>query len=100
MVVRHHLSVHSMQRYIHSTNVHACIADEAMKTDSVLHCWEIIAHSIPPTYEEYSTELLRAVISLWVTVRVHAFAKEWTMNFQRKYKKGLRKSLQLKSSEN
>ena len=96
MVVRHHLSAKTMRTYEEGTDVRSCIIDEAMKTKSILSCWEVIAHSIPATYEQYSVELLHAVISLWVAVRAHAFAKEWTMKFQRKYKKGTRKSLQQK----
>ena len=57
-----------------------------MRTNSVLQCWETIAHTIPPTYEQYSVELLKAVINLWVAIRAHAFAKGWTMKFERKYK--------------
>ena len=38
----------------------------------------------------YSIELLKAVISLWVSIRGHAFAKGWTMQFERRYKKGTR----------
>ena len=88
-----------MQTYNQGTDVRSCIIDEAMRADSVLHYWETIAHSIPPKCEEYSIELLKAVISLWVTIRAHAFAKGWTMKFENKYKKGTRKSLQPKRTE-
>ena len=94
VIVRRHLSVQSMQTYNQGTDIHSCITDEIMRTNSVLCCWETIAHSIPHSYEQYSIELLKAVISLWVTVRAYAFAKGWTMKFEKKYKKGTRKSLQ------
>ena len=93
VVVRCHLSAQSMWTYNQDTDIHSCITDDAMRTNSVLCCWETIAHSIPPTYEQYSIELLKAVISLLVFVCTHAFAKGWTMKFERKYKKGTRKSL-------
>ena len=97
LVVRCHLSAQSMQTYKQGTNIHSGITDEAIRRNSVLCYWETIACSIPPTYEQYSIELLKAVISLWVSIRAHAFAKGWTMKFERKYKKGTRKSLQAKS---
>ena len=79
VIVRRHLSTQSMQTYNQGTNIHLHITDEAMKTNSVLCCWETIAHSIPPAFELYSIALLKAVISLWVSIRGHAFAKGWTM---------------------
>ena len=42
----------------------------------------------------YSIELLQAIIGLWITIRGHSFAKDWTMKFETKYKKGTRKALQ------
>ena len=94
LVVRRHLNVQKMQTYKQDTDIHITIVSEALRADTVLCCWEVIAQTIPPPYELYSMELLKAIISLWVTVRAHAFAKEWTMKFERKYKKGTRKSLQ------
>ena len=44
-----------------------------------------IADSISSQYDKYSVELLKAVVSLWVTVRSHAFTKGWTMQFERQY---------------
>ena len=43
--------------------------------------------------EKYSIELLQAVVDLWINVRAHLFAKEWTAKFERKHKKGTRKEL-------
>ena len=94
LVVRRHLNVRSMQTYDEGTNICLSITEEVLTTNSVLCCWETIAHSIPLSYEEYSIELLKAVVNLWITVRAHAFAKGWTMKFEKKYKKGTRKSLQ------
>ena len=45
--------------------------------------------------DQYSIELLKAVISLRVTVRTHAFSRGWTMQFERRYQKGTRKSLHI-----
>lgn len=64
-----------------------------MKSRSILEHWDHIAYSVPPKYEKYSLELLHEVISLWITIRGHSFAKEWTMTFEKKYSKGVRKTL-------
>ena len=52
---------------------------QVIETKSVLSKWEDITHRIPHRFEEYSIELLKAVVRLWTTVRLHAFAKGWTM---------------------
>ena len=76
IVVRHHLNVHSIKTYDQGTDVRTSIIDEAMRMDSISYHWKVISHSVLFMYEEYSIELLRAVISLWVAIRAHAFAKE------------------------
>jgi len=68
--------------------------EDVLRSEPVLLQWEEVASSIPHQYEKYSMELLKAVVSLWVTMRAHAFAQGWTMKFERRYKKGTRKSLQ------
>ena len=95
MVVRQHLNVHTYQP---ETNVRERILKEALGAHSILVYWEAIAHSIPSKYEKYSTELLRAIIKLWITIQGHSFAKGWTMKFETKYKKGIRKTLKEKSN--
>jgi len=41
------LRAQSMQTYKLGTDIHSCIADEAIKRNSVLCCWETFSHSIP-----------------------------------------------------
>ena len=90
----------SMQSHsLESVEIRSSIASKVVEAVPVLRVWESIATSISPTYEEYSIELLRNIIDVWVNVRAHAFSKVWTMKFQRKYKKGTRKSLQTKKLE-
>lgn len=96
VVLRCHLNVHKMREHQPDKDVHSSIVKEALSSELVLSCWETIAKCIPPKLELYSTELLTAVISLWVTIRAHAFARGWTMMFERRYKKGTRKSLKTK----
>ena len=93
-VVRCHLNAQKMHTYKQGSDLLTEIVSATLTTSSVLSSWERIAQTIPPTYEQYSIELLKNVISLWVTVRAHAFAKGWTMKFESKYQKGTRKSLQ------
>ena len=66
----------------------------------ILSKWEDIAHGIPHRFEKYSIELLKAVVRLWTTVRMHAFAKGWTMKFEKWYQKGTRKTLQTSLQDN
>ena len=91
LIVRRYLNVHT---FMPGTVVHTRILEEVEQSDSVLSHWETIADNISPRYEAYSIELLKAITTLWVSIRGHAFAKEWTMKFQRsKYQKGTRKTL-------
>ena len=99
-VVRCHLSIQKMHTYKQGSDVLTSIVSETLITTSVLSCWETIAQTIPPTYEQYSIELLKNVVTVWVTVCAHAFAKGWTMKFQSKYQKGTRKSLQCCTTDN
>ena len=97
MVVRQYLNVEDIRTYIPGTDIRKRITEDVMKSLSILSNWETLAQSIPDTYEKYSIELLTIITDLWITIRGHSFAKEWTMKFQRKYKKGTRKSLQAKT---
>ena len=62
----------------------------------VVSYWEEIAHRIPSKYKPYNLELLQAVVDLWITIRVHLFADNWTMHFVGKYKAGTGKTLKHK----
>ncbi len=90
MVVRGHLHVSAQS----SDKDHSKeILKEALHSRYILEQWEEIADTIPSKYEEYSIDLLSAIVTLWTTVRGHSFAKGWTMNFEKKYSKGVLKSL-------
>ena len=93
MVVRQHLNVPNIQSYQPHTDLRVKILKEALESQSVLLYWETVADIIPARYEKYSLELLRVIIELWITIRGHSFAKDWTMKFEMKYKKGTRKAL-------
>ena len=70
------------------SNLSDKLIGQVIETESVLMKWEDIAHRIPYRFEKYSIGLLKAVVRLWTTVRLHAFAKRWTMKFERRYQKG------------
>ena len=94
IVVRSFLNESNINSHIlKGSDVHTNILKAATKNPSVLSVWESIASSIAPAYEEYSIELLKLNVDLWVNTRVHAFAELWTMKFQKKYARGTRKSL-------
>ena len=67
--------------------------ETALGCDSILHHWDTICQSIPAKYERYSVELLKAVVDLWTNIRGHSFARDFTVNFEAKFKKGTRKTL-------
>lgn len=93
LVVRQFLNTTTIKEMNPDTDVKAQILNAALKRDSVLHYWNTISQSIPAQYEHYSMELLRAVVQLWINVRGHSFARDFTMNFESKFKKGTRKTL-------
>ena len=93
IVVRHHLEVSRVNSQPADTNHCKHIVEETLNSRPILEQWEQIAQSVPPQYETYSIELLCAIVTLWTTVRGHSFAKGWTMKFEKKYSKGIRKSL-------
>ena len=96
LVVRQHLNIQNAQAITPGTNIRQLIMKDVIKSESILSCWEVIAHSIPTKYEPYSIELLQVITNLWITIRGHSFAKDWTMKFVSKYKKGTRKTLKQK----
>ena len=100
LVSRHHLNVNNLSVLASNADVHKLIMDDVLQSDSVLGFWEAISvDCIPSKYEEYSIELLQLVTNLWIKIRGHSFAKDFTTNFIKKQKKGTRKSLQKKNIE-
>ena len=73
LVVRQHLNIPNIQTYQPETNLREKILKEGLGSHSIMSCWETIAHSIPTRYEEYSTELLRVIIDLWIAIRGNSF---------------------------
>ena len=92
LLVKRYLNVES---FTPGTDARSHILEEVEQSEDILFYWENIASSIPAKCEPYSLELLKAITELWITIRGHSFAKEWTMQFQKsKYQKGTRKTLQ------
>ena len=57
------------------------IVNDALKSEEILQNWEIVG-LFPVKYEAYSVELLKAVVTLWTTVRCFAFTKGGTNSFK------------------
>jgi hypothetical protein len=95
VAVRRHLNTGAMLTYT-SSDLRSAIKDDIFSSHYLLSQWENLAETIPPKYEKYSMELLGAVADLWITIRGHAFSTDYTMTFERKYKKGTRKTLKPK----
>ncbi len=93
MVVRRHLEVSHVSSQSSDTSYGNTIIHEVLRNESILEQWERIACSVPLKYERYSVELLNNITRLWTTVRGNSFAKGWTMNFVKRYSKGIRKTL-------
>ena len=80
VVVCQSLNTTAVKQNTPDTNVKAEILETTLNCDSILQHWDTISQSIPAKYEQYSMELLKAVVDLW-------------MNFEAKFKKGTRKTL-------
>lgn len=93
VIVRQSLNTTAVKENTPDTNVKAKIMETVLGCDSILHHWDTICQSIPAKYEQYSVELLKAVVDLWINIRGHSFARDFTMNFESKFKKGTRKTL-------
>ena len=78
-------------------NILSKIEEDALKTKSITNLWDTMSSSIPNTPEKIG--LLKAVIKLWSTIRVHSFAEGWTDKFQKSHKKATRKTLKQRGTE-
>ena len=79
LIARRHLNLQNTQLSAPGTcNIRQLILKDVIESTLVLSYWEEIAHRIPSNYEPYSLELLQAVVDLWITIRVHSFADNWT----------------------
>ncbi len=68
MVVRGHLHVSSVSAQSSDKDHSKEIPKEALHSRYILEQWEEIADNIPSKYEEYSIDLLSAIVTLWTTV--------------------------------
>ena len=90
--VRRHMNTETLTSQS-SSNLKPLIREELFSCHQLISLWDKIAHSIPHKYEKYSLELLGIIADLWITIRGHSFAKNFTMQFVKKYTKGTRKTL-------
>ena len=86
IVVRGHLNITRMaHECTPGDDLRSVIITDILQNDDILCAWEEIsavnAHVCNPKYvEQYSLELLKYIVGLWVDIRVHSFAKGCTMN--------------------
>ena len=92
LIVRRYLNVQSIE--VDNTDLKKQISDAVTSSGAVQKSWKAIAGCIPKKFEQYSVCLLQAITELWINVRGHSFAQGWTMMFETKYKRGIRKALQ------
>lgn len=90
MTVRQQLNITIIQG---NENLYKVVYDKVFTDINIMECWEKLSKDIPRKYEHYSMELLAKVTELWVTIRGHSFVKGWNSKFERKSKRGTRKSL-------
>ena len=60
------------------------IEQQSLQTKSITALWNDMVPSIPPAER---ADLLRLLVKLWMTIRVHSFAEGWTDKFQKSHKK-------------
>ena len=75
------------------TSLKKRVLDAVISSDAVLEHWKIVAGCIPKKYEQYSVCLLKVIAEFWINIRGHSFAQGWTMMFESKYGRGIRKTL-------
>ena len=75
------------------------IEEECLKCQVVILTWSKISHSIS---QDVRCAMLKAIVKLWVSIRVHSFAESWSDKMQADtlhHTKALRTSLKRKGTE-
>ena len=98
IITRQFLNTQTIMHSSPSEDITAKIKKSVQKSEKVLELWENVAHAIPPHYEPYSSELLENIVVLWISIRGHSFARDWSMKSDSKFKKATRKTLKKKSA--
>lgn len=98
-IVRVYMNTTTIQNYTAGTDLRKRICEDVFSSQTTISIWDDIAQTIPIKYEKYTLELLLSVVDLWISIRGHSFAKDLTMKFERKYKKGTRKGLKPKKED-
>lgn len=76
--------------------------EDAVTCSAVTSLWNMITCPIP---QKDSSVILKAIVTLWINIRVHSFAERWTDAIQAKkiavasHTKALRKTLKRKGTE-
>lgn len=99
LVTRQFFNIQAVLHSSHSEDITAKIKKAVQESEKVLEVWDSIAQAIPSQYEPYSNELLENILVLWVSIRGHSFAQDWSMKSDSKFKKATRKTLKKKSEQ-
>lgn len=84
------------ERTVPKAHLQSCIVDAALGSQDVLMHWHDLTEC--EGTEADTCVLLREIIILWSTIRIHSFAEGWTDKFQKNSRKGTRKTLQQKGT--
>ena len=85
-------------RTVPTDHIIARIEEVALSTEAIMQSWRKLASS-HHGLETDMVDLLKAVITLWSTIRVHSFAEGWSDKFSKNFKKGTRKTLKEKNTD-
>ena len=89
MVCRKHLDTRSPLL----DNLHL-IEEDALRACTQMHIWDSVHE---PT--DIRNEVLKSIIKLWCTVRIHSFSEVWTDKIHKNQRKGTRKTLKQKGTD-
>lgn len=91
MVTRKYLNT----QVLPTGNIIDSISHDVLQSGKVSLYW----NTLIPYENIWKTELLKEITCLWSTIRVHAFSKHLTQQFDTPGKKGTRKTLKAKSTK-
>ena len=87
MICRLYLDIRSQT--ITTDSIVCKIEQQSLQTESITTLWCSMVPSIPAAER---ADLLKSVVKLWTTIRVHSFAEGWTDKFQKSTNKATKKS--------
>ena len=96
--IRQHLSADQLCS-LQGVDLYSIVSDDIFNNVALLEVWESIVQPTSQRYATYSTELLKVVSRLWITVRGFSFAEGCNLLLLKKFEKGTRKTLSSKGTD-